>query len=95
MTPQETKEFIILQADVGHIKDNISQIEKNSTGLTLSMTRIESKLFNDDATGEKGFFELTKRNGVRLTKLENIKAIGYGLATAFGIIAGYFLKIKS
>ena len=95
MTPQETKEFIILQADVGHIKDNVSQIEKNSAGLTKSMTRIESKLFNDDATGEKGYIDITKRNAVRLTKLENIKAIGYGVAMAFGIFAGYFFKIKS
>tara|TARA_R110000744_G_scaffold5110_3_gene17966 strand:+ start:1698 stop:1994 length:297 start_codon:yes stop_codon:yes gene_type:complete len=94
MTAKENEEFIILKQDVKYIKSEVTEIKKNSKELNESMLLLTSKMFTDDLTGEKGFFEITKRHGVRLTKLENFKAVGYGIIMFIGILAGWWLKFK-
>jgi hypothetical protein len=94
MTAKENEEFIILKQDVKYIKSEVTEIKKNSKQLNESMLLLTSKMFTDDLTGEEGFFETTKRHGVRLTKLENFKAVGYGVIMLVGILAGWWLKFK-
>lgn len=73
MTQNEQEEFIILKEDVKHIKKDVSEINKNVGEFNSTLTKLTSKLFNDEDTGEKGYFEVTRRSAVRLTKLENVK----------------------
>lgn len=94
MTAKENEEFIILKQDVKYIKSEVTEIKKNSKQLNESMLLLTSKMFTDDLTGDEGFFEITKRHGIRLTKLENFKAVGYGVIMAVGILAGWWLKFK-
>ena len=56
------------------------------------MTLIKSKLLKNDLTGEEGFFELTKRNGIRLTKAENKIIIGYGIVAGLFTLVGFWFK---
>ena len=93
MSGEDKEEFIVLKQDVKHIKQDVRDIKANSDILNKTMTKLTSKLFKDDDTGDVGYLELTKRNGIRLTKLENLKAIGYGVLFALGIIFGWYLKI--
>jgi len=94
MTAKENEEFIILKQDVKYIKSEVTEIKRNSKQLNDSMLLLTSKMFTDESTGEDGFFEITKRHGIRLTKLENFKAVGYGVIMAVGILAGWWLKFK-
>lgn len=97
MTQKEIKEFIVLKEDVKHIKEDVKTTKDDVSNINATMTKLTSKLFNDDTTGEVGFFERTskgiKRNDIRVTKLENLRAIGYGVVMVLGMIAGWYLKI--
>lgn len=86
MTAQEQKEFIIMKEDVKHIKKDVSEINENVLSFNVTVTKLTTKLFNDEDTGEQGYFELTRRNGVRLTKLENLKIAAL---TIFGAVCGW------
>jgi len=86
MTQKERTEFIVLQEDVKHIKSDISATKQSISNLDNTMTKLTSKLFNDDATGEMGMIEATRRNGVRLTKLENIKV---AMFVIYGVVWGF------
>lgn len=103
MTQREQKEFIILQEDVGHIKsavskieNNVSEINENVSEFNNTMTKLTSKLFNDDDTGEVGYFELTRRNAIKLTKLENLKiaflTFIFALGSGFWALVNYISK---
>jgi hypothetical protein len=92
MTVKETKEFIILQEDVGHIKKDIKEIKTNSSELNKSMTKITSKLFKDDATGEEGFFEITHRNNIKLASVEKRFTIALGIVSGVCLYIGYIFK---
>ncbi len=91
MTQEEQKEFIVLKEDVKHIKDDVSEISKNVNQFNNTLTKLTSKLFNDDDTGEMGYFEITRRSAVRLTKLENVKIAFLGLIFAMG--AGFWALV--
>jgi len=90
MTAKEKTEFAILQKDVKHIKAEVSDTKNNISNINDKMNKISSKLFNDDQTGEKGYFDWTRRNSVRLTRLENFKIIVVGVA---GVVITIFAKI--
>ena len=92
MTGKEKTEFVILQEDVKHIKKDVKQTKDDVSSINKTMNKLTSKLFNDSDTGEMGYFEVMKRNGVRLTKLENIKAIAYGVVFAVGGVVGWLFK---
>ena len=92
MTAQEKTEFVILQEDVKHIKEDVKETNEIVVNLNTTMIKLTSKLFKDDKTGEEGYFELTKRNGVRLTKAENKIAIGLGLVMGLGGLLGWWAK---
>ncbi len=94
MNSQEVKEFATLKADVSHIKEAVGETKDSIKEMNTTMNRLTSKLFKDDLTGEEGYFEFTKRNGIRLTKLENIRAISYGVIMAIGIMLGWILEVK-
>ena len=92
MNQQDRDEFIVMKEDVKHIKEDVNEIKTNSSELNNSMTLIKSKLLKNSLTGENGFFELTKRNGIRLTKAENKIAIGFGLVMGLGGLVGWWAK---
>ena len=94
MTAKENTELIILQEDVKHIKDDVQEIKENSVTLNTTMTKLTSKLFNDSDTGEDGLFETSRKYGIRLTKIENIRAISYGVVAFISGFIGYWFKIK-
>ena len=94
MTTKEKTEFVILQEDVKHIKKDIEETKKIVGKFNDTMTKLTSKLFSDDDTGDVGYLELTRRNGVRLTKLENIRAISYGVIMAVGVLIGWWFKAR-
>ncbi len=91
MTKQDREEFILLQADVDHIKENVKDTKEVVEKFHKSLTKIESKLFNDGDTGEEGYISITKRNAQKINKLENVKvaflSILFALGSAFGWIA--------
>ena len=95
MNQQDRDEFIILKEDVKHIKEDVTTIKEEFKQSNDILKKLTSKLFNDDETGEIGYLELTKRNGVRLTKLENIRAITYGVVMAVGMLLGWYLKFRA
>ncbi len=92
MTQGEQKEFIILQEDVKHIKKDVSEINENVSQFNSTITKLTSKLFKDDDTGEMGYFELTRRNAIKLTKLENLK-IAF-LTLIFFLGSGFWALVK-
>ena len=96
MKQGEQKEFIILQEDVKHIKKDVSEINENVSEFNDTMTKLTSKLFNDDDTGEMGYFELTRRNALKLTKLENLKiaflTFIFALGSGFWALVSYISK---
>ena len=92
MNQQDRDEFIVMKEDVKHIKQDVNEIKTNSSELNNSMTLIKSKLLKNELTGEDGFFELTKRNGVRLTKAENKIIIGYGIVAGLFTLVGFWFK---
>lgn len=92
MTAKETKEFIILKEDVNHIKEDVIETKQIVGSLNNTMIKLTSKLFRDEETGEDGMFEVTKRNGIRLTKAENKIAIGFGLVMGLGGLVGWWAK---
>ena len=93
MNQQDRDEFIVMKEDVKHIKEDVQEIKSNSNELNTSMTLIKSKLLKNELTGEDGFFEVTKRNGVRLTKAENKIIIGYGIVAGVFLYIGYVAKV--
>ena len=92
MNQQDRDEFIVMKEDVKHIKEDVNEIKTNSGELNTNMTLIKSKLLKNDLTGEDGFFELTKRNGIRLTKAENKIVIGYGIVAGLFTLVGFWFK---
>ena len=94
MTQKEVKEFIVLQEDVKHIKKDVSDTKQSISNLDNTMTKLTSKLFNDDDTGEMGVIELTRRNGVRLTKLENIKIAMFVIYGAIWGVVGALIRSR-
>jgi len=96
MTQGEQKEFIILQEDVKHIKKDVSEINENVAEFNSTMTKLTSKLFNDEDTGEMGYFEVTRRNAIKLTKLENLKiaflTLIFALGSGFWALVGWVSK---
>jgi len=91
MTKQEQKEFIVLKEDVKHIKKDVSEINTNVNEFNDTLTKLTSKMFNDEDTGEMGYFEITRRSAVRLTKLENIKIAFLGFIFFLG--AGFWALV--
>ena len=92
MTQGEQKEFIVLQEDVKHIKKDVSEINNNVSEFNNTLTKLTSKMFNDEDTGEMGYFEVTRRNAVKLTKLENLKIAFIGFVFILG--AGFWSLVS-
>lgn len=92
MNANDREEFVLLKADVEHVKEDVKETKKIVTDVNLKMTKISNKLFNDDETGEEGYFSLTKNYGVRLTKLENIKVALLTLWFGLGGALGWFIR---
>lgn len=89
MTQEDRDQFTSMKIDVDYIKKDVSETKKQATELNNKMTKIHNKLFNDEETGEDGYFSLTKQYGIRLTKLENIKVALISLLMAIGGIFGW------
>tara|TARA_R110000744_G_scaffold228464_1_gene346428 strand:+ start:135 stop:422 length:288 start_codon:yes stop_codon:yes gene_type:complete len=93
MTEKDRDEFIIMKSDIQQTKKDIESIKEDVKKISSDMSRITLSMFNDDLTGSEGIIQMTKRNGVRLTKLENVKVAIIGVFAA--IISGLTLMIKS
>ena len=94
MNDKDREEFTLMKADVNHTKNSIKEIKKDVSNINTTMTKISLALFNNDQTGEDGIIKVTKRNGVRLTKLENIKI---AMLVVYGSIwgaLGWFIKSR-
>ena len=89
MTQEDREQFTVMKIDVEYIKKDVAETKHQATELNNKMTKIHNKLFNDDETGEEGYFSLTKQYGVRLTKLENIKVALVSLLMALGAFFGW------
>ena len=99
MTSKETKEFIIMKEDVTHIKEDIKVIKDNSDRqatnsdeLNKSMTLIKSSLFKNELTGEEGFFETGRRNGVKLNSMEKRYVVSLGIVAGVFMYIGYLIR---
>tara|TARA_R110000744_G_scaffold102758_3_gene197406 strand:- start:3838 stop:4116 length:279 start_codon:yes stop_codon:yes gene_type:complete len=92
MNEKDRDEFIIMKSDIQHTKEGIKSIQDNVKEISLNMSRITLSMFNDDLTGSEGIIQMTKRNGVRLTKLENIKVAVIALFTA--VVSGVTWMLK-
>jgi len=92
MNDKDREEFIIMKSDISHTKDDINSIKEDVKKISSDMSRITLSMFNDDLTGTEGIIQMTNRNGVRLTKLENIKVALLGLFAA--IVSGITWLIK-
>ena len=93
MTIKDRDEFIIMKSDIRQTQKDIESIKEDVKKISSHMSRISQSLFNDDLTGEEGVIQATRRNGVRLTKLENVKVALLGVFAA--IVSGLTLIIKS
>ncbi len=94
MNDKDREEFTLMKADVIHTKNSVKEIKKDVSSINTTMTKISLALFNDHETGDEGIIKLTKRNGARLTKLENIKVamlVVYG--SIWGAI-GWYIKSR-
>jgi len=94
MNAKDREDFTLMKADVKHTKENVRLIKEDVSNINANMTKISNKLFNDDLTGEEGLIQLTKRNGVRLTKLENFKVALLAIYAALSGALGWFIKAK-
>lgn len=94
MNDKDREEFGVMKSDIKHTKNDIKEIKTDVGNISKTMTKISLALFNDDSTGEKGLIQVTKRNGIRLTKLENIKiAMLFIYGTIWGVV-GWFIKSR-
>ena len=89
MNAQDRERFVILEQDIIHIKDDVKETKETVKSFNDKMTKITQKLFKDEETGEEGYFALTKKHGVRLTKLENVKVAFIGILMALGTVFGW------
>jgi len=94
MTQKEIKEFVVLKEDVKHIKQDVKETKEDVSSINTTMTKLTSKLFNDDETGEVGYIEATRKNGIRLTKLENIKIAMLFIYGAIWGVLGAIIKSR-
>lgn len=89
MNKSDRDDLAYLKADVEHIKADVKETKDTVKDFNDKMTKITSKLFNDDETGEEGYISITKKNAVRLTKLENIKIALITFIAAVGSVFGW------
>ncbi len=92
MTQQDREEFILLKVDVENIKENVKETKEVVDKFYKSMTKIESKLFNDGDTGEEGYISITKRNAYKINRLENVKRAFLALLFTIGGVIGWLAK---
>lgn len=94
MNQKERDEFIILKEDVKHTKSDVKEIKETVGDISENMSIIKSKLFKNELTGEEGYFEITRKNAGRLTKLENIKVAMLAVYGAVWLVIGWVIKSK-
>ncbi len=92
MIQQDREELISLKVDVEHIKGDVKETKEVVDKFYKSIVKIESKLFNDNNTGEEGYISLAKRNSVKINKLENVKKAGLSLLFFIGGVVGWLAK---
>ena len=94
MNESDREAFGVMKSDLKHTKEAVKEIKKDVGSINTSMTKISTALFNDDSTDHKGVIQVTKRNAIRLTKLENIKVAMLIIYGSIWAVVGWFIKSR-
>ena len=94
MNDKDREEFTLMKADVIHTKNSVKEIKEDVSSIDKTMTKISLALFSDKDTDSDGIIKLTKRNGIRLTKLENIKIAMLFIYGSIWAVLGWFIKSR-
>ena len=88
MNQQDRDDLILLKANVDNIKSDVKETKETVNKFYMSMVRIEQKMFNDDATGQKGIVFQVGENTLKLEGIYVKMAVAIGIANGLGIVIG-------
>ena len=81
MNTQDREEFVLLKADVEHIKEDVKETKIAVTEINDKFTKLAFHLTGDKDVGKKGLIEDFSGLKVRVSTLEKVYATVAGLIT--------------
>ncbi len=90
---EREREFTLMKADVKWIKLKVGAMSKTQDDTAKLLSKISMRLFKDEETGFEGYFAVTRKLVIRVSKLETVKkAIWSALVLGSGAV-GWILKV--